>query len=371
MPSRPAWLVKRVPAVDTRRMEALLTELGLRTVCRSARCPNLPECFGRATATFMILGRACTRSCRFCAVWDGRNPSPPDGDEPERLAEAVRRLGLRYVVVTSVTRDDLDDGGAGQFARAVRLVRERAGAGVEVLVPDFQGDEEAVRKVLDSRPAVFAHNIETVPRLYPTVRPGAGYARSLSVLAAAARDGGALVKSGLMVGLGESPGEVGGVLRDLRSAGCSIVTIGQYLSPGGGRLPVEEYVEPSGFEEYARAATEAGFAAVASGSFVRSSYRAEELYLRAGLKQGGRMGIEVKLPDLGEDAAGTAQVTFWYFAAGDRVEEGQDLVEMMTDKATFNVPSPAGGRVGEIRASEGETVQVGDVLAVIEAEEKK
>lgn len=280
---RPGWLVKRLPVRTASPLPAILDELRLATVCRSAKCPNLAECWACGTATFMILGETCTRACRFCAVRRG-TPAPPDPGEPARLAEAVRRLGLRYVVVTSVTRDDLPDGGAAQFAATVRAIHVEGRASVEVLVPDFQGRTDCVGLVMASGPEVFGHNVETVPNLYAKVRPGADYLRSLRVLEEAARLGGlsgtgrTLVKSGLMLGLGERPHEVEQVLRDLRSAGCSCVTMGQYLSPGAGRLPVAEYVPPGRFDEYAALARAIGFARVEAGPFVRSSYRAAELY---------------------------------------------------------------------------------------------
>lgn len=270
----PAWLTKRLPAGGTIVSEAL-ADLSLNTVCRSARCPNRHECYAAGAAAFLLLGAVCTRNCRFCAVPAGQ-PAAPDASEPGRIAEAAERLGLRYVVITSVARDDLADGGAAHFAAAIRAVRERTGTAVEVLAPDFGGNAAAVASVLAAGPAVFNHNIETVPRLYPQVRPQADYQRSLSVLRLAARRG-ALVKSGLMVGLGEMEDEVIAVLRDLRAAGVSLVTIGQYLSPRGSPLAVHEFVPPGQFERYERMAYELGFTAAACGPFVRSSYHAPEL----------------------------------------------------------------------------------------------
>jgi lipoic acid synthetase len=259
-------------------VHGLLSELELNTVCREAHCPNVGECFARGTATFMILGDVCTRDCAFCAVCSGQ-PRPVDPEEPHRVAEAARRLGLRHVVVTSVTRDDLPDGGSRQFAETVLAIRRRAEAAVEVLTPDFQGQTEDVDRVLDAGPRVFNHNVETVPRLYPAVRPQADYRRSLGVLARAAtrRTADCLTKSGLMVGLGEREDEVLAVLRDLREAGCQALTIGQYLAPSPAHHPVVEFVTPEQFEGLAAQARELGFAAVASGPFVRSSYGAAEL----------------------------------------------------------------------------------------------
>lgn len=277
----PPWLTRRITA--GRRADdvaALLRDLNLATVCDEARCPNRHECFCRGTATFMILGRSCTRRCRFCAVSDGA-PEPLRDDEPDAVATAAARMGLRHVVITSVTRDDLPDGGAAHFARTVAAVRERLpDAAVEVLVPDFQGDRDAIATVLAAEPDVFNHNVETVPRLYPQVRPQAEYARSIDVLAVAARAG-ATVKSGLMAGLGETMTEVDAVLGDLRAAGCGILTVGQYLAPSDAHVPVARYVPPAEFDALKARAEAMGFAAVAAGPFVRSSYNAESVYRSA------------------------------------------------------------------------------------------
>jgi lipoic acid synthetase len=247
-------------------------------VCQSARCPNLGECFGRKEATFLILGDVCTRDCRFCAIEHGR-PKAVDPGEPARVAEAACLLGLRHVVVTSVTRDDLDDGGAAHFAATIAAVRERLpGATVEVLVPDFRGKWESLTTVMDARPAVLNHNVETVPHLYAEVRPQASYERSLELLSRAKVMGdNTMTKSGFMVGLGETRVEVLGLLRDLRAADVEAVTIGQYLAPTKQHVPVREYVCPETFEDYAAAAKEAGFRGVLSGPLVRSSYHAGEL----------------------------------------------------------------------------------------------
>jgi lipoic acid synthetase len=257
----------------------LLREKGLNTVCEEARCPNLGECFSRGTATFMLLGDRCTRRCGYCSVATAR-PQPPDAGEPDRVAEAAARLGLRYVVLTAVARDDLDDGGAAHFAAAVSAVRRRLPASrVEVLVPDFQGKRASLASVLAAAPDVFNHNIETVPRLFPRVRPQGGYSRSLEVLAAArGMRPGQAVKSGLMVGLGETDDEIASVLGDLRAAGVDIVTMGQYLRPTRDHLPVERYVSPEGFGVLERQARALGFSTVYSGVFVRSSFNAEEVF---------------------------------------------------------------------------------------------
>ncbi len=281
----PGWLRKRLPGgPEAARTRRLVEELGLATVCSSAKCPNIWECFSRNVATFMILGDRCARGCRFCGVAQGR-PGPPDADEPRRVAEAVGRLGLRHAVITSVTRDDLADGGAGHFAATIEAVRAaNARTTVEVLTPDFLGNAEAVACVVEARPEVFNHNVETVPRLYPAVRPGADYARSLHVLSAAralgaaqAAETGMVTKSGLMVGLGERREEVEGVLGDLRAAGVEVVTIGQYLRPTVRHLPVAEFVPPEVFGWYEARAVALGFAAALCGPFVRSSYRAGEV----------------------------------------------------------------------------------------------
>jgi len=278
MGSLPPWIRRRFPPQEEwERVERLLRSLSLHTVCESARCPNLGECFRRGTATFLILGDTCTRSCRFCAVKKGI-PLPPDPEEPRRVAEAARTLSLHHVVVTSVTRDDLPDGGAEHFAKTIQAIREcLPQATVEVLVPDFQGSAEALEVVLAARPDVLNHNVETVPRLYSLVRPQADYARSLELLRRTrARYPGILVKSGLMVGLGETQKEVEAVLWDLKEAGCDVVTIGQYLRPTAWHLPVVAYVPPEVFAYYREYALRLGFRGVASGPFVRSSYRAEE-----------------------------------------------------------------------------------------------
>jgi len=281
----PPWLKVRLPAGGRgQEVRGLLADLHLATVCCGAHCPNQGECFARGTATFLLLGHACTRACGFCAIRSDPTPPPPRQDEPQAVAEAAQRLGLKYVVLTSVTRDDLPDGGAGHFARTVRAVRDRLPeARVEVLTPDFRGDPLAIDAVLDARPDVFNHNVETVPRLYPRVRPQADYARSLAVLRRAhersRRDGsGPRAKSGLMVGLGETAEEVRAVLRDLRGAGCDMVTIGQYLAPSPAHLPVERFVAPEEFVAWEAEARAMGFAAAASGPLVRSSYRAEALF---------------------------------------------------------------------------------------------
>jgi len=275
----PTWLRRVAPKSPAlKKIGPLLADLGIATICQSARCPNIGQCWSSGHATFLILGQRCTRNCRFCAVEHG-DPLPPDPQEPERIAAAANALALKHVVITSVTRDDLPDGGASHFAAAIGALRRLIpDAAVEVLVPDFQGDERAITVVLEASPDIFGHNVETVPRLYPLVRPAAGYDRSLLVLRIAKEiSPGQTTKSGLMVGLGETSGEVEQVLRDLRAAKVDMVTIGQYLRPTPDQLPVQEYVNPGVFARYAHLAREMGFASVQSGPLVRSSYRAREM----------------------------------------------------------------------------------------------
>ena len=279
-PRLPAWAAKKRGILrEARPLRRVLRELALTTVCEEARCPNIGECFARPTATFMIGGDRCTRRCGFCAVDTGR-PRPLDADEPARIGEAARRMGLTHVVITAVARDDLADGGAAHFAATIRAVRAAAPAArVEVLTPDFKGEEGPLRTVLDAEPDVFNHNLETVARLTPAVRPQASYARSLAVLAAAKRlrPAGA-TKSGLMVGLGETTEEIQQAMADLRAADCDLLTIGQYLQPTRVHLPVVEYVAPALFTDYAAAGRALGFRHVAAGPFVRSSYHAEATF---------------------------------------------------------------------------------------------
>jgi len=284
----PPWLHKRIPSSgDIEATRKLLKGLHLNTVCQSALCPNQGECFARRTATFMILGNTCTRNCRFCAVEHGR-PQAVEQDEPERVAEAARRLGLKHVVVTSVTRDDLPDGGAGHFAATIGALRAALPeAYIEVLTPDFRGDEKALAIVARAKPDIFNHNVETVPRLYEKVRPQADYRRSLQVLKKIKElDPAIYTKSGLMVGLGETTAEVLQVMADLRSVDCDILTIGQYLRPSAGHLEIKEFVTPDTFAWYAEKGREMGFLYVASAPFVRSSYHAAEFSEKvAGEKQ--------------------------------------------------------------------------------------
>jgi lipoyl synthase len=272
----PEWLKRDLPRGNENFFtHDLLRELRLETVCENARCPNRPECYSRRTATFMILGNVCTRRCGFCAVQKGA-PLPVDYDEPQRVAEAVRLMGLKFAVITSVNRDDREDGGAELFALTIRAIRERVpGCGVEVLIPDFQGSLAAVEIVMDAAPEVLNHNTETVPRLYRQVRLGARYERSLEVLAHAKKVSPAIpTKSGLMLGLGETMDEVRQVMRDLRAHHVDILTLGQYLRPSQKHLPIVRYVAPGEFDELKQAGYEMGFRHVESGPLVRSSYHA-------------------------------------------------------------------------------------------------
>jgi lipoyl synthase len=275
---RPQWLRAPAPGGENYRdLKDLIARLRLHTVCESAACPNVGECWNHRTATFMILGNVCTRRCGFCAVEKGA-PLPVDFDEPARVAEAIAAMGLRYAVVTSVNRDDRYDGGAELFAMTIRAIRDRVpGCGVEVLIPDFQGNLEAVATVMEARPDVLNHNTETVPRLYRQVRLGARYERSLEVLAHARRlSPETPTKSGLMLGIGENLDEVLEVMRDLRAHGVGILTLGQYLSPSPKHLPIVRYVTPGEFDDLRRAGEAMGFDHVESGPLVRSSYHAAE-----------------------------------------------------------------------------------------------
>ena len=277
---KPPWLKKRIPPLqDVQKVRSILEQTDLHTVCQEARCPNLGECFARGTATFLILGRVCTRDCGFCAVERGA-PAPPDEAEPQRVAQAVQKMGLHYVVITSVTRDDLPDGGASSFAKTIRAIRAlNPEIKVEVLIPDFKGNQNFLKTVLKESPEILNHNIETIPRLYPRVRPLADYKRSLTLLKRSKQDCPHIpTKSGFMLGFEETREEVLELLRDLSEAGCDFLTIGQYLQPRQDRLPVIRFVPPEEFEEHRRIAEGMGFRAVASGPFVRSSFHAALMF---------------------------------------------------------------------------------------------
>ena len=278
---KPEWLRRKLPDPEPlNRMRNLLERHGLNTVCQGALCPNQGECFGQGTATFLILGKTCTRNCAFCAIPTEARPPAPDPDEPRRIAGAAAELGLKHVVITSVTRDDLEDGGASHFARTVGALKEsHPEIVVEVLIPDFQGSEAALKKVMDSRPDILNHNLETVPRLYPGVRPQAGYSRSLELLKRAkVISPGGITKSGLMLGLGEEKEEILGVMADLREVSCDLLTLGQYLRPSGRHHPVVRYVPPEEFEELRAGGEKMGFKAVFSAPLVRSSFHAAEIF---------------------------------------------------------------------------------------------
>ncbi|MFB0527929.1 MAG: lipoyl synthase [bacterium] len=282
----PPWIVKRLSLVpsekkggeeEVNRTRNILSRLDLHTVCEGARCPNLWECFAESIATFMILGNICTRNCKFCSVAKG-TPLPVDQKEPKRIAQAVKKLGLRHVVITSVTRDDLPDGGASQFLFTVMEVRSiNPDVIIEVLIPDFAGSRETINQVLEAMPDIITHNLETVPSLYRKVRPGASYERSLKLLELVKiLKPHIYTKTGLMLGLGEEEQEILGVMEDLRRIDCDILTMGQYLQPSSSHLEVRRFIPPSKFEKYKEIAEKMGFLFVASGPFVRSSYRASE-----------------------------------------------------------------------------------------------
>ncbi|MFZ5945787.1 MAG: lipoyl synthase [Bacillota bacterium] len=275
---KPDWLKIRLKdAAKLTEVKKMLDSLALHTVCEEANCPNVIECFGRKTATFMILGRQCTRNCTFCNVTKGPTMAV-DSDEPNRVAQAVKKLQLKHVVVTSVTRDDLPDGGAGHFARVIEAIKEMDGKiTIEVLIPDFKGDFKALKTVVDAGPQILNHNIETVARLYSTVRPQADYRRSLALLKEAKKiDNNIYTKSGIMVGLGEKEEEVAIVMEDLRVVGCDLLTIGQYLAPSKEHHRVIEYIHPEVFQKYKEIGEKLGFKYVASAPLVRSSYHADE-----------------------------------------------------------------------------------------------
>jgi lipoic acid synthetase len=282
---KPPWLKKRIPPFrDLQKVKSILDGADLHTVCEEARCPNLGECFSGGMSTFLILGRVCTRDCGFCAVGHGI-PVSPDETEPEKVAQAVQKMDLRYVVITSVTRDDLSDGGASLFAKTIRAIRASDPTiKIEVLIPDFKGDSSSLEIVLKQSPDVLNHNVETIPRLYPQVRPQANYKRSIDLLRRSKGDYPRIfTKSGFMLGLGETEQEVLELLGDLREGGCDFLTIGQYLQPRPDRLPVVRFIPPEEFEEFKRIGEKMGFKAVASGPFVRSSFHAFEMFSSAAM----------------------------------------------------------------------------------------
>lgn len=281
---KPEWLKVRIPGgAEYKSVLETARTNGLHTVCESARCPNIGECWRHGTATFMILGDLCTRNCGFCAVTTGK-PDELDQDEPLRVANAVKKMGIRYAVITSVTRDDQEWGGADIFAETIRQIQQTTpGVKVEVLIPDFQGNWSALEMVMNAKPDVLNHNVETVPRLYPRVRPQANYDRSLELLKRAKDYDHAITKSGMMVGIGEQPQEVLTVMQDLRQGGVDLLTIGQYLQPTKKHLPVDRYVHPDEFKQYEIEGLRMGFKHVASAPLVRSSYHADQSAQASGL----------------------------------------------------------------------------------------
>lgn len=274
---KPVWLNKKISLKDCAAMKQALRSLRVETVCEQAMCPNIGECFSAKIATFLILGRNCTRGCSFCNIQKAQ-PLPVDKDEPERVAQAVQQLGLKHVVITSVTRDDLPDGGAGFFAQTVMRIREKTPqVKIEILIPDFGFSLDALKIVVDSKPDIIAHNLETVPSLYKQVRQGADYLGSLNLLRLINKMiSGSKIKSGLMLGLGESQEEVILVMQDLRSIGCDFLSLGQYLAPSKQHYPVKNYIAPEQFDEYKEKASELGFLHIESGPYVRSSYLAAQ-----------------------------------------------------------------------------------------------
>ncbi|GJL65951.1 MAG: lipoyl synthase [Nitrospirales bacterium] len=272
----PDWFkIKLRQGPDYRDIRQIIDERGLHTICEEARCPNMWECWNNRTATFLILGDICTRRCHYCSVETGR-PTSLDLDEPQRVAEAVEAMALRHAVITSVNRDELDDGGASLFAETIRLIHEKIpSCGIEVLIPDFQGSESALRTVLDEKPDILNHNIETVPRLFPSIRPQGKYNRSIQLLKQA-KQLGATTKSGLIAGLGETTEEIREVMKDLRSVDCDILTLGQYLQPTKAHMPVARFYHPDEFQAFKEEAQALGFRHVESGPLVRSSYHAEQ-----------------------------------------------------------------------------------------------
>jgi len=278
---KPVWLRRKLPDAEAlKKMRGLLQRFALNTVCEEALCPNQGECFGQGTATFLILGRTCTRNCTFCAIPSEEHPPAPDPGEPDRIAQAAAELGLTHVVITSVTRDDLEDGGSSHFAQTVKALKKRnPQIVVEVLIPDFQGSPTALEKVVESDPDIINHNLETVPRLYPEVRPQAMYSRSIDLLKMVKGfNPGKITKSGLMLGLGEEKEEVLQVMANLRSVSCDLLTLGQYLQPSGRHHPVVRYIPPEEFEELRREGEEMGFRGVFSAPLVRSSFHAAEVF---------------------------------------------------------------------------------------------
>ena len=282
-PKKPNWMKKRIKnPKNIEKTREILSNLDLNSVCENAHCPNMGECFAKKTATFMIMGNICTRNCRFCAVQSGE-PQPLDKNEPQNLAKAVKKLGLQHVVITSVTRDDLKDGGATHFKNIVKQIQEltnNSEVTIEVLTPDFKMNKSALDKILKVQPDIFNHNLETVPRLYSVIRPEAEYQRSLDVLNYVKKNnqGNIFTKSGIMLGMGEKKQEIINIMKDLREIDCDIITIGQYLQPGPEHYPVKKYIKPEEFKEYENIGQKLGFKYVAAGPYIRSSYQAADFF---------------------------------------------------------------------------------------------
>lgn len=278
----PSWLKKRLPEgealKDLKELREYLKANSIETVCVNSRCPNISECYSGGNVSFLILGNICTRNCHFCAIQNGK-PGKINSDEPAAIAKAVRKLNLQYVVITSVARDDIPDSGSGHYADVVKAIKDMSpSTTVETLTPDFKCSKKAIEKIINAGADVFSHNMETVARLYPQIRPDFDYSRSLDILFYASSLRKAIIKSGLMVGLGETNGEIAQLLYDIKNTGCSLLTIGQYLRPKGSRLEVKKYILPEIFEELKTKARKLGFERISSGPFVRSSYRAGELF---------------------------------------------------------------------------------------------
>jgi len=330
-PRKPKWLRIRLRTTpEFQEVRRSMRELSLNTVCEEARCPNIFECWSERTATFMILGDICTRRCGFCAVTSGRPNPGVDADEPRHLAEAVAKLGIGHAVITSVDRDDLPDGGASHFAAVIRALRERVPeCAVEILTPDFKGVDDPLTPILAARPDIFSHNVETVPRLYRTARPGSSYRASLALLAEAVRRGAPRVKTGVMVGLGESREELAATLRDIRDTGTAVLTIGQYLQPTTEHLPVARYVPPAEFDEIRSEGLALGFDHVEAGPLVRSSYHARDHYgpggppvaqTPDGVAGGSRLAAEAELGQAAETVPFSVIPAQAGIQSGDRIE---------------------------------------------------
>jgi lipoic acid synthetase len=363
----PEWLRRDLPTTSTLLTTSVLEKERLNTVCESAKCPNRTECWSKGTATFMILGETCTRACRFCSVPAGK-PLAIDPEEPQRVAQAALELGLDHVVVTSVARDDMEDGGAEHFVDVLRELKKKLPlATLEVLTPDFNGVWSSIEKVCLARPDVYNHNIETVRRLTPLVRSRSNYDRSLTLLKDVKKNFPSIyTKSALMLGLGETQEEIYETLSDLRRADCDILVLGHYLRPETSAMEVAQFYSPKSFDIYKKYAKKLGFLSVVSNPFARSSYLAADVLQEIKQKKLNPMG-KVKLPALPRGIE-EATINTWFVEEGDRVEVGEDLAEVQADETSFIVIAPCRGSVGEVLVDEGESVVSGEILAVIEEE---